>query len=256
MLNKELNQNRGNALFLILIAVALFAALSYAITQSGRGGGGIDRETASLQASEIVQYASQIRTSIMRMKLINGCSDTNISFESPETGTLLQNTIDPAPDDSCHVFRPDGGGVIYKEISEDMLDSSNSASKYYGQPVFIGTTRIQGVGTYNGTAGRELIMTVPFVTRELCTELARNTVGLNSDGSIPQDNNISYNVSENSDSYFIGEYTTPGGFELYGLGGSSPTVGTHFVGSETGCFQGRNLPPTGTYHFYHVLIPR
>ena len=122
---------KGNALFLILIAVALFAALSYAITNSGRGGSGIDKETASLQASEILQYASEVKTAVMRLRLINGCSETNISFESAATGSLLENTADPASDERCHIFSADGGGVSYKSISEDMLDSANSGNKYY-----------------------------------------------------------------------------------------------------------------------------
>lgn len=252
-----MQNHRGNALFLILIAVALFAALSYAITSSGRGGGSIDREQATISGSEIIQYAGQIQNAVNKLKIIGGCSDTNISFESLETGTLLENTFDPTGDERCHVFSNDGGGVTYREFNDQILDNANSASKYYSQPVFVGTTHITDVGTDGGAeASKELMMFIPFLKESVCKEIANKTVGLNNDGGVPKDNNIAYNVTETSSSYFKGQYTNPGGFGLVGEGSSSPTPSTIFHGTYTGCFEGKNLPPAGTYHFYQVLIAR
>ena len=61
---------KGNVLFLILIAVALFAALSYAVTQSTRSGGGsADRERSILSSASLTQGPTALRTSLIRMVL-------------------------------------------------------------------------------------------------------------------------------------------------------------------------------------------
>lgn len=56
----------GNVLFLILIAVVLFAALSYAVTQSSRGGGNADRETTRLLVSRVNNDIARFRTEFLR----------------------------------------------------------------------------------------------------------------------------------------------------------------------------------------------
>ncbi len=63
-------KQNGNALFLILIAVALFAALSYAVTQSGRGGGSIDREQIAIDAASAIQFASSVEQQITKNSLL------------------------------------------------------------------------------------------------------------------------------------------------------------------------------------------
>ena len=58
----------GNVLFLILIAVALFAALSYAVTQSSRSGSSDASSEKSLVSSSVLtEYPAGVRTAIMRM---------------------------------------------------------------------------------------------------------------------------------------------------------------------------------------------
>lgn len=108
----------GNVLFLILIAVALFAALSYSITASTRSGGGnTGSEKVDLQVSQLFQYASGIENAILRLRVSHGCDASQISFErTPFDGSDITyvNANSPA-NFRCHVFHPNGGGQSYIE---------------------------------------------------------------------------------------------------------------------------------------------
>ncbi len=78
------NGESGNVLFLILIAVALFAALSYAVTQSSRSGGGdAASETNLINSSTITQYPAGIRTALVRMIVSSGVTADELSFNTP-----------------------------------------------------------------------------------------------------------------------------------------------------------------------------
>jgi hypothetical protein len=102
-------QNSGNILFLILIAVALFAALSYAVTSSNRGSGAIDKEKAQLDQAMMDSYMAAINTGTLRLRMA-GCSA--IDYTEPVNQS-------PTGDKSCFLFHPQGGGVSYQNLGLD-----------------------------------------------------------------------------------------------------------------------------------------
>ena len=173
----KVNKQNGNALFLILIAVALFAALSYAVTQSGRSGGGINREQATIDAANMIQYAGQIQQAIYRLKLINGCTENTISVEGvPDKAGTSINASAPA-DKSCHIFDPEGGGVspIKFNARSFIIPASAGWTSNYAAWWKMGDTSFNPheIVPNVGTANAELLFQIFPLSLEVCTEINR-----------------------------------------------------------------------------------
>ncbi|MGB0719547.1 MAG: hypothetical protein ACPGRX_03685 [Bdellovibrionales bacterium] len=146
---------RGSALFLILIGVALFAALSYVVGGMLRSGdtSALTGEKAKLHASEIMDYGRAVRQAVQELR-INGCADTDISFENPvESGyTNGSNT-------ACQVFHSAGGGFNWVRPS----DALNDGSAW----LFTADNALADIGT----SAADLIMILPELPSKICDEI-------------------------------------------------------------------------------------
>lgn len=169
----QYNQNRhsqkGNVLFIILVAVMLFAALGFAVSDILRSGDPrmIGEQRAQLFADELMDYSQNIRLAIQDMKISNGCSDTDISF-TRTAGDAYEHS--PAAPDTCKVFHPRGGGMTYVEPAE----GSNDGSPW----LFTGRYRIPGIGTgaetFSGAGPvteQELLMILPGIADNICAQI-------------------------------------------------------------------------------------
>ena len=145
----------GNVLFLILIAVALFAALSYAVTQSTRSGSGnTDGERSLLNSATLTQYPATIRTAVVRM-ILGGIDLEALAFEAPASFGGMANT------DSA-VFHPQGGGAIFQDAPSDVM-ASGSAGTWF----FNGNFEVPDVGQA-AAEGNELIAFLLNVSTGVC----------------------------------------------------------------------------------------
>lgn len=153
---------KGNALFLILIAVVLFAALSYAITQSNRGGGAPNRETSLVASTTITQYSSAIRTGITRM-LLRNTAIADIKFDEP--GSVGYAVVLDEPE---QVFHPNGGGVSFQAPD---LQTINTGGDWY----FDATSNVVNIGT----GADELIAFLTDVKQPICQRIVDQIYGDN-----------------------------------------------------------------------------
>ena len=195
----------GNALFLTLIGIVLFGALSYALTQSGQTSGSIDQEQASLMASDILQYAQSIENAVASLRISGGCSETDISFNHDFDGDgsyidaddVNNNPTSPS-DLSCHVFHPNGGGIEHVVYLEQPY-SQISAPPAFGQFNFWPST-VLGAGQDDRN---DLVMTAASMNPQVCRAINR---GLNvplPDGEVPND---PFTTMEASNTNFQGSF--------------------------------------------------
>jgi hypothetical protein len=239
MLNNNVGnyQENGNVLFLILIAVALFAALSYAVTQSTRGGGDAGREKSVISIASTLQQAAAIKQAVLRMKLINGCDDNDISFHSSQFPyTHFQHT--PSAPDTCNIFHGDGGGVAFTQPDLSLLDSSKSATIDYGNWSLTGGVQFVGAGDVDGSAGCpgcDLTLILASLTQDVCQEINDN-LGIS---GIPT----------------YGDSVETGSFPSILFSGTYAAWDTVNVDYNTqGCFE--ELNDDQRYLYFNVLIER
>lgn len=227
----------GNVLFLILIAVALFAALSYAVTQSTRSGGGdASSETNLVNSAQITQYPAGIKTAITRMIISNSVDPATLEFNPPaDFGTLT--------DVAYGVFHPSGGGAVYTLAPDSVVESSLNATKAW---VFNSENEIYNIGTDGApsASSADIIAFLPGVKAAICASI-HTKLGLST--TIPDETgNIDYTS--------VMDDANPG----IGAGGGiiGDSGGSILNGQPQGCFIGDNATTPVTYVYYGVLVER
>lgn len=158
-----------------MIAVALFAALSYAVTATSRSSASsISKEKAEILAAELMQYYTFIESSINRLKLSEGYKVIYLTKNAASNGTIFLGN-DSVQGKFVGLFHPnDGGGVPPKYFPAEM---------YYNNQVPTGSVMtlvhkpIEINGEHLGSAAAEDYLVIPLLSAEICKALNKKIKG-------------------------------------------------------------------------------
>lgn len=243
-----MNSQKGNALFLILIAVALFAALSYAITASGRGGSGIDKEQAEIQAAEILNYIAAVENEANRLRILSGINPYSINFANNNSHTSLfsgsgtgivgsdhQNNPNCTVLAECSVFQDRGGNLP----SRAFYDAAGHAIPDSNGHIVPGEFRvfnnfIEDVGS---NTEPEILLTLVGISKAVCDALNRK-LGLPLADTQPKAHNTTVGVRE----YWI---------KAANYASRLPSLATAYTGEPSFCVN--NQHGYYNYIFYHAF---
>lgn len=225
------NRQSGNIFFIILIAVMLFAALSFTFSRGiQQGGENVSRRQAELIAGDILNYAQRVERGVQRI-LSNRISENALSFENNFVAGYAHGGC---TEDACRVFAPSGGGVAWQ-------DAPTNANN--GEPYVFVTNRVgsdDGTTRQIGTAERDLVILLP-VKPSICAEINQKANGLETWES---------SGSPNISVLFTGSFTTALGTRI--------ANGNSTEQPRTGCFCDGSSPCTDVmpHFFYSVILER
>ncbi|MCK6417681.1 MAG: hypothetical protein L6Q57_01930 [Alphaproteobacteria bacterium] len=221
----------GLALSYILIAVALFAALSFAVANMMRGSGEdvAGQEKARIIAQEVLDYARAARQAVQSVRISNTCTDEEISFENSTVAGYAHATRD-----ECKIFETTTGAALNWPIPPD---SANDGSPYAFTDAPIEDLPESGDGD------PDLVMVLPQVSAQVCVQINK-LAKVNSAASYapPQ---------ENDDQSTLGSDKFAGSASYATVG--AVIGGAQLAGKTDACFESQN---SGVYFYYGVLLAR
>ena len=162
---------RGNALIYVLIAVALFAALSFTLGRqtNTNEAGGLSDQKADLYATQLISYAAQAKSALDQMGF-TGTEANDFDFMLPtdanfNTGSHIHK-----------VYHPAGGGLNPGRIPDSAATSAITdppAGWYMG--------RFNNV-QWTETVGQDVILVAYQIKREICEKI---NLKVNGSATIP-----------------------------------------------------------------------
>lgn len=225
----------GSSLFIILFAIALLAALTYAISQQSSGTMGLSEEKVRLLATDVIDMGNGLSETTARLRL-HKVSDTEISFEN---SVIIGYANAKCADETCKIFSYDGGGKDWETPVPEI-----SSGKNWG---FTGDLAIQNIGS----SSADLVAILPGLSSALCTRI-NVMLGIHDASTTPP------NIAALPASKFAGTYLGPP-LPVPTIITSSLTDGRRSacikVSSATGSAVSGS-PLNDTYIYYQVLSER
>jgi hypothetical protein len=145
----------GSSLMFILVAVVLFAALTYAISRSDSGAKNLSEERVRLVATEIIDTGNRLAETAARLRL-KGTTPDVISLEN---GAVAGYVNAACTADTCKVFAFAGGGLEWEEPSPDANNGEN-----WG---YTGDVAVENIGT----TAADLVVFLPNLPLTVCDKI-------------------------------------------------------------------------------------
>lgn len=167
------HSERGNAFFIVMVAVVLFGALMFTFSRGMRqGGANLTEKQAEIAASDTIAYAQTIERAVNRV-LLRGYSETQLSFDN---SFLSGYENANCTEDRCRIFHPSGGAVKWQSPPPGLNDGSNW--------IINGKNAIPDVGVHTTP---DLVLMLTGLSGQTCLTI-NDTLGVpNPSGAPPED---------------------------------------------------------------------
>lgn len=147
---------KGNVLVYVLIAVALLAALTYAVSGENRGTQTtqIDSARAKLWASDLIKHATAAEIAVKQMGAF-GVDLNEVKFDLPSEAGY---SVDP----TLQIYHPRGGGLSVLNVNDSFFDANGTVGWKWQGNVNVGWTK---------TAATDLIYSFINVSTSICEQI-------------------------------------------------------------------------------------